>query len=399
MKNYLFFIVTVIILVTILPLAGCTSLNVETGIPNTIFSVTTEPVTIPPLTTQAATTAPKTTEPQDTGVYTGGPILINSDKDFNHAHGVSGGTGAATDPYIIEGWTIDASTTDTTAWPYIKAGILIGQTEKNYIIRSCTIVNPTKNTSGMTGITAGNNGKVENCSVEYCYTGIFVGGSNTLITGNTVTNCDTGIGSGMYEQSNVTISQNNISACKDVGIDFNYLDNSLADSNTITGCYTGIKVSTVFSSTASNNIITSNKGAGIEVDATFTNCSATVTGNQVSGSGYEGIAVYCSNNNITNNTVTANKGMGIFLSNVALISDTTSHNLVDGNTVNNNAQDGIRVDCPYNTISNNTAMGNNTLKEYYADKTPRWVDLYVFYLQYNTLENNTYGTSELVESR
>jgi len=128
------------------------------------------------------------------------------------------------------------------------------------------------------------------------------------------------------------------------------------------------------------------------VESTFANANATVTGNQVSGSGYEGISVHCSNNNITNNTVTGNKETGIFLDNVALISDTTSNNTLDGNTVTNNANDGIRITCPHNIIKNNTATGNNAAKEFYSDGTARWFDIYIEYSQYNTLEGNTYGT-------
>jgi parallel beta-helix repeat protein len=384
-----------LVVLTVLLLSGCNSILPSISVP-AIPTVTGIPPTFEPTT---ATITPEPPPTVDNGVYSGGPILINHDDEFLHANGVVSGTGASSDPYIIEGWTIDASTTDTTAWPYIKAGILIGQTTKYYIIRNCTIVNPTKSQTGMTGITAGNNGRVENCSVDNCYTGIYIGGSNTIITGNTVTGCDTGIGSGMYEQSNVTISKNTVSGCTDVGIDFNYLENSLSDGNTVTACYDGIRVRTVFNSTVSNNVINNNKGDGINVDSTFANANSTITGNQVSGSGYEGISVHCSNNIISNNTVTGNKGAGIFLDNVALISDTTSNNVVEGNTANNNNHDGIRVTCPHNTIKNNTATGNNAIKEFYADGTAWWYDIYIEYLQYNTLEGNTYGTISTLEYR
>lgn len=47
------------------------------------------------------------------------PILITSDANFADAgnpgtYGVTGGTGIASDPYIISGWDIDASSTHGT---------------------------------------------------------------------------------------------------------------------------------------------------------------------------------------------------------------------------------------------------------------------------------------------
>src|SRR6266508_1697192 len=54
------------------------------------------------------------------------PIQIRSDADFTPANGVTGGTGTAADPYIIEGWEINASTAhgieirDTTAYFAIR---------------------------------------------------------------------------------------------------------------------------------------------------------------------------------------------------------------------------------------------------------------------------------------
>src|SRR3972149_10950213 len=37
------------------------------------------------------------------------PILIDGNLDFTPANGATGGTGMSSDPYLIEGWQIDAS--------------------------------------------------------------------------------------------------------------------------------------------------------------------------------------------------------------------------------------------------------------------------------------------------
>ncbi len=38
------------------------------------------------------------------------PIRINGDGDFTAANGVTGGSGSWNDPFVIEGWEINAST-------------------------------------------------------------------------------------------------------------------------------------------------------------------------------------------------------------------------------------------------------------------------------------------------
>lgn len=58
------------------------------------------------------------------------PIVIIGDADFTSANGVTGGNGTPSDPYIIEGWEIDAE---------ISAGILISETTANFVIRNVNI--------------------------------------------------------------------------------------------------------------------------------------------------------------------------------------------------------------------------------------------------------------------
>src|SRR3989337_2369104 len=43
------------------------------------------------------------------------PILIVGDAAFTPDNGVTGGSGTPSDPYMIEGWDIDASAADGTA--------------------------------------------------------------------------------------------------------------------------------------------------------------------------------------------------------------------------------------------------------------------------------------------
>ncbi len=56
-------------------------------------------------------TVPRPAEAAPSSHYmTHAPILIQGDQDFTAANGVTGGSGTQADPYVIEGWEIDAST-------------------------------------------------------------------------------------------------------------------------------------------------------------------------------------------------------------------------------------------------------------------------------------------------
>src|SRR5207245_182874 len=58
------------------------------------------------------------------------PIVIDGDDNFTSTNGVTGGRGGATDPYVIEGWLIDATSSN---------GITIRQTRAHLVIRNLTI--------------------------------------------------------------------------------------------------------------------------------------------------------------------------------------------------------------------------------------------------------------------
>jgi len=59
------------------------------------------------------------------------PIYIYGDDGFTPANGVMSGCGTADDPYVIEGWRIDA--------PRVDYGIYVDHTSKHFVIRDCII--------------------------------------------------------------------------------------------------------------------------------------------------------------------------------------------------------------------------------------------------------------------
>ena len=63
------------------------------------------------------------------------PILIDGNGNFTAANGVSSGSGTMSDPYIIQGWDINASGLPCCyAWG--NAGLLVQNTNASFIIRN-----------------------------------------------------------------------------------------------------------------------------------------------------------------------------------------------------------------------------------------------------------------------
>src|SRR5437867_12676200 len=60
------------------------------------------------------------------------PILIDGNSGFRADNGVTGGSGTATDPYIIQGW-------DIVVVPYRSPGIAIRNSDSYFVIRNMYI--------------------------------------------------------------------------------------------------------------------------------------------------------------------------------------------------------------------------------------------------------------------
>ncbi|MDI6917447.1 MAG: right-handed parallel beta-helix repeat-containing protein, partial [Thermoplasmatales archaeon] len=185
------------------------------------------------------------------------PIYINGNDDFVVGeNGVVSGNGTEDDAYIIEGWDIDASTTN---------GIDIENTDVYFIIGNCTIHNGKYNSKNGIYFYNVTNSKIDNVFSYTNYYGVRLDySSNNSITDCTIyNNCD---GIHPYYSSN-----NVVNAC-------NIYDN-------------GYSINLEYSS---NNSIA--------------NCSVY---NNYYGSIYLGLS--SNNNRITNCTVYNNSGYGIFL--------------------------------------------------------------------------------------
>ncbi|MEM2583428.1 MAG: right-handed parallel beta-helix repeat-containing protein [Candidatus Thermoplasmatota archaeon] len=142
-------------------------------------------------------------EVRSNGLTPHAPIQISGNAQFTPQNGVVGGSGTASDPYIIEGWDIDISTGS-------YHGISISNTNAYFVIRNCSIhggYNAYNN-----GISFYNvrNGKIENCTIYNNYYGIIFEyqGSNNIIVSNNVYGNGEGIYLTDFSTNNIIISNN-----------------------------------------------------------------------------------------------------------------------------------------------------------------------------------------------
>ena len=263
-------------------------------------------------------------------------IVIKSDEQFTGANGVASGSGSQSDPYIIEGLTIN----------YLYDAITISSTTKYFVIRDCQIK------AGQYGVSLStlSNGKVENCVFTDCGLAIWFGNcSEILLSGNTMENC--GVANQMPDDDskNVIISNNTITGSQDCGIELRDLTNSTLTGNIIKNNNSqGIDMFQVTSCTVSGNTCTGNRG-GISISGS----DNTIDNNDASNNGY-GIGASGNGNIITYNTCNNNTYTGIDTANGGGIANGT----ISNNTANNNGTVGILFDGRDCTVNKNTCLSN-----------------------------------------
>ncbi len=209
-----------------------------------------------------------------------GPISITGNADFQIVPGVTAGNGTLTNPWIIEGWSIDTAG--------FACGIQIENTNAHFVIKNCHIFG---NISGC-GITLYNapNGVVQSNLLESLRIGIFVKNTdNSEISMNRMDGLNTGIlilESGIVESSRCSVYY-----------------------NTITGCRQGINVTASRWTNITRNIVTNDPTAfGLILNGSE-KCS--ITYNTFSSNGY-GISIFNStgfnrlhHNNLLSNAIQA----------------------------------------------------------------------------------------------
>jgi len=271
------------------------------------------------------------------------PIIIAGNEGFTNENGVASGSGSVSDPFIISGWDINASSAN---------GIEIIGTDAHFVIRDCNIYD------GVMG---------------YAYGISLEGVVNGTVTSNILSRNIFGIYLHSSDANNVL---NNVCSGNHIGVFMLYSERNTLDGNTCTMNDEGIVIDTQ----SNNNIVSSNNCSGNSDDCIFVdkgdnntvagnNCSDsdygiivtqsswnnTLISNICSSNSYDGIYLYkSSNNSLDSNNCSSNGNWGIQLSQ-------SSSNVLMRNQVCGNLQFGVYVysASTSNMIFNNTLIGNN----------------------------------------
>ena len=161
------------------------------------------------------------------------PICIEGDNEFTSANGVTAGTGTAENPYIIEGWAINASEAH---------GVRIQDTTAHFVIRNMSAFDGEYIEDGFgapDGISLYNvsNGRVENVTVERCRYGVSVFYSQDVVV--------TGVHASSNNFSGICFHQSH-----DVHADGNCMLSNLHCGMTVGWCSDGTVVNNIVMNTS-----------------------------------------------------------------------------------------------------------------------------------------------------
>jgi parallel beta-helix repeat protein len=284
-----------------------------------------------------------------------GPILISDDAEFTSGNGVVGGNGTSNDPFVIEGWDIDART---------STGLEVRNTTAHFVIRSSAVAS---SFGAYDGVVLSNvsNARIEgfwtwlvrvglsmrnvrnvtiaqsNLVRAYSYAVDVVGGENLELSGNTIEN---NVYPTRFESvSNVTIASN------------------LIRDNNGTFNAAGVHMRKITGGSVSGNTISWNKGVAINLEESV---GVSIEGNELAGGQFEGLSsTFSSDGTISNNRFSNYTYRGMFLKHPRNVT-------IAGNTILNSGE-GIRLDAALNVSlsANSIAPGGvilvgTTLEEF-----------------------------------
>lgn len=191
------------------------------------------------------------------------PILIDGNGNFTFANGVTSGSGTRSDPYVIQGWDINASGLHC-CYAYGDAGLLVQHTNASFIIRDVYVHSGLPLILGINLLWV-SNALVENSVTSFDYTGIQVGYStNTTVLGNTVFS-NNPYGIYLYQTTNSVVSGNNVYS-NHVGIFLFSANNDLVGNNTVSNqIFIGIDTYTTQNDTFAANNVSSNGWIGLRL--------------------------------------------------------------------------------------------------------------------------------------
>lgn len=204
-----------------------------------------------------------------TSYTTHATILIFDDSDFTALNGVTGGSGTASNPYIIEGWEIDASV--------MGFGVYIAMTTAHYVIRG---VHAYGSESIGVALYGAPNGTVTGCVMDEGDVGmIAIECADLNISDNDISN-QAYFGIELYTCGRTNVSGNTASNTDGAGIVCIDIGDVSIESNTCTiSAICGIMVMEADGCRIANNTASGNGFFGIGANDTR---ELTIQGNEVS---------------------------------------------------------------------------------------------------------------------
>jgi parallel beta-helix repeat protein len=289
-------------------------------------------------------------------------IRIEGDRDFDAGHGVIGGSGTVSNPYLIEGWQINVS----LACPEGPcAGIIVQDATVSFAIENVTVRGGVHD-NGI-WLASIKNARVESTSIVTGGDGIHVEAStNVTLSGNTVAEADTGIfltqsqgvlvyanslvrgtqGIVIEDSSRISLLGNILNSNNANGFLFLHVTDSTIEGNMISEtAFRGIALFNSSDIMASGNRILR---SGEDCLYITLGGGTSVVQNEVSNCTWTGVSVYRSDENVVKGNLVRATPSGV------VVSD-SSWNVVASNTVTD-TEWGITVesDSHANFVLDNT---------------------------------------------
>lgn len=304
-----------------------------------------------------------------------GPILITGNSGFTSANGVTGGRGTPADPFVIRGWSIDASSAD---------GIVVRNSTAPFRILDVLIYSGGLAHSGIV-LQNVSSAVVGNATITKDATGILVEAcTNVTLAANAVM-LNTWEGISMYDSRDIVLNGNNITYNRD-GVSLQRVRGVRLTGNGVwlnnqDGAYFGNLTDAFLAGGA----FSSNAWAGVDLQG---GQNVTVLANTAASNGRQGMLLNAVEGlNVSSNSVFLNTATGILVSNAANVSAFSNDVSAPGSTgiiveqtrhlrmVANRASQGDTsaillgsvddADLESNTITNNgiglSAVGSNHL--------------------------------------
>jgi parallel beta-helix repeat protein len=233
------------------------------------------------------------------------PIVIKGDGDFTAANGVTGGVGTQADPFVIQGWDINASGVN---------GITVLSTTAYFIIRQVNVH------QGIRGIFLNNTrgGAVSNTVLARNNLGAIIDYSNSFtISASTVYSNSQGVT--VDFSMSVNIMGNNLTSNVFENVWVSYSPGTNISGNTISGDQGyGIRVLNSANVQVSGNTIFSrpilnNSLLGVYIGGRQGSDNALITGNKILNSFAGGIVIGSNHATVSSNNITSSPfGLGAY---------------------------------------------------------------------------------------